>query len=85
MRHKVNVRQPIFLGDGDVASVRNEVHGFGRAEFCRKRRYSSQSSPGDKETLRICTFNRHREIQRQLLYATRVMLQENKTVIKVWV
>ena len=29
MRHEVNVGQPIFFGDGDVAPVGNEVYSFG--------------------------------------------------------
>ena len=36
MRDKVDIRQSIFLGHGDVAPVGNEVHGFRGAEFCRK-------------------------------------------------
>ena len=29
MRHEVNVREPIFLSDGDIAPVGNEVYSFG--------------------------------------------------------
>jgi len=56
MRDRVDVSQSIFLGDGDVAPVGNEIYGFRRAEFCEKPgvRVSQVRQPqGNKEMLSI--------------------------------
>lgn len=57
MGYQINIFQPVFLGDRNVASVWNEVDGLRHAKFCEWFRYDNRNEETNAPSMAIVKFN----------------------------